>query len=266
MKMNQRVKIVSCFLVAATFASLAATCGAQTVLVDFGSNSSFRGVNVPNPDPNGHFWNSLTPGPFFPDLIDINNNATTVDLGFDTPVGTDSFNGPAGVTTFPNPTPAESAATDIDGAALGNLGVKEAAIDFAASPGGADHRTRFQIQGLDPAKKYSLTLFGSHKFSDNDTTVYSVYTDNTYSTLVASASLDVQMPGSPNLHNRDKVAVISNLSPQASNILYVQFVGSQGGLGYLNDFQLTGVVVPEPGTFVLLAISAAAAAFARRKR
>ncbi len=171
-------------------------------------------------------------------------------MGFDTAVGTDSFNGPAGVTTIP-PTPAEIAATDIDATALGNLGGSwRAAFDFAASPGGADNRTRFQIQQLDPAKRYNLTFFGSHKFSTDDATVYSVYTDNTYSTLVASASLNVQQPGSPNLHNRDKVATIGNLAPQASNILYVQFVGSAGGLGYLNDFQIS--VIPEPSAFLLL--------------
>jgi hypothetical protein len=235
----------------------------QTVLVDFGSANSFRGVNVPAPDPNGHFWNSITPGPFFTNLVDINNSPTTIDLGFDTPVGTDSFNGPAGTTSFPNPTPAEIAATDIDQAALGNLGVKEAAIDFAASPGGADNRTRFQIQQLDPAKRYTLTLFGSHKFSTDDSTVYSVYSDNTYTTLVGTASLNVQQPGSPNLHNRDTVATISNLSPQASNILYVQFVGSNGGLGYLNDFQIS--VVPEPSALLLLACGAAAAFIVRRR-
>jgi hypothetical protein len=243
-------------------AGLAASGKAQTVLVDFGNAGSFRGVTVPSPDANGHFWNSIAPGAFISDMRDINNNPTTIDLGFDTPVGTDSFNGPAGVTSFPNPTAAEIAATDIDTVALGNLGIKEAAIDFAASPGGADNRTRFQIQQLNPAKRYTLTLFGSHKFSDNDATVYSVFTDNTYSTLVASASLNVQTPGSPNLHNRDMVATLSNLSPQASNILYVQFVGSQGGLGYLNDFQITAI--PEPGTLILL--TGAVALVLRRRR
>jgi hypothetical protein len=248
----------------ATVAGLAVSANAQTVLVDFGSDVSFRGVSVPNPDLNGNFWNSLTPGPFFADLIDIDGNATTIDLGFDTPVGTDSFNGPAGATSFPDPTPAEIAATDIDAAALGNLGIKEAAIDFAASPGGANNNTRFQIQGLDPTKTYTLTLFGSHKFSDNDTTVYSVFTDNTYATLVDSASLNVQTPGSPHLHNRDTVATISNLAPQASNILYVQFVGSNGGLGYLNDFQITAV--PEPSALLLMASGVAAVFGLRRRR
>ena len=60
----------------------------------------------------------------------------------------------------------------------------------------------------------------------------------------------MQQPGSPNLHNRDKVATISNLAPQASNILYVQFTGAGGSLGYLNAMQIS--VVPEPSAFLLL--------------
>ena len=212
-----------CERVASLVIAIAMGCGlgvsadAATVLVDFGNNSSFRGVSVVNPDANGNYWNSLFPGVFNTNLIDIDNNATAIDLGFETPVGTDSFNGPAGATSLP-PIAAEVAATDIDAAALGNLGIKEAAFDFAASPGAADNRTRFQIQQLDPAMTYTLTFFGSHKFSTDDATVYSVYTDDTYSTLVASTSLNVQQPGSPNLHNRDTVATISGLSPQASSI------------------------------------------------
>ena len=244
-------------------AGLAASAAAQTVLIDFGSDNSFRGVNVPNTDPNGNRWNSLTPGPFFTDLIDIAGNPTTIDLGFSTGVGTDSFNGPAGATSFPDPTPAEIAATDIDTAALGLLGVKEAAIDFAASPDTADNRTRFEIQQLDPTKKYNLTFFGSHKFSTDDTTVYSVYSDNTYSTLVASRILDVQTPGSPHLHNRDRVARMDGLTPQTGNIFYVQFVGINGSLGYLNDMQIT--TVPEPSSVLLLAGGALALVGVRRR-
>ncbi|MEA2711599.1 MAG: hypothetical protein QOF78_4200 [Phycisphaerales bacterium] len=236
---------------------------AATVLVDFGSNASFRGVSVPNPDVNGNYWNSIVPGAYVLNMIDTGNNATTIDLGFDTGVGTDSYNGPAGPTSFP-PTAAEVAATDIDAAALGNMGIKEAAFDFAASPGSPNNNTRFQIQGLDPTKTYDLAFFGSHKFSDNDTTVYSVFTDSTYTTLVASTSLNVQQPGSPWLHNRDTLATLNNLAPQDSNILYVQFVGSLGGTGYLNDMRISEAV-PEPSGLAICGVAALLAARRRRR-
>lgn len=252
---------VACSVMA--LAGPAPSSSAQTILVDFGGNQSFRGVTAPSPDVHGNHWNSMTPGLFVVNLFDTTGAQTTIDLGFSTPVGTDSFNGPAGVTSFPNPTPAEIAATDIDEVALGILGVKEAAIDFAASPGGADNRTRFEIQQLDPTLTYNLSFFGSHKFSTDDATVYSIFSDNTYTTLVGTATLNVQQPGSPNLHNRDQLATINNVAPQADNILYVEFVGANGGLGYLNAFSITAV--PEPASMILLA-SATGLLMMRRRR
>ena len=260
MKANLCCGRSACFAVAlAIVAGGAIAAQAQTLLLDFGSDTSFRGASVVNPDSNGHYWTSMQPGLFYSNLVDINNVPTGINTGFSTPVGTDSFNGPAGVTTNSPLTPAEIAATDIDAVALGNLGIKAAAVDFAA-----EVNTRFEIQNLNPAKRYALTFFGSHKFSTDDATVYSVYTDNTYSTQVASASLNVQTPGSPNLHNRDTVVTLSNLAPQASNILYVQFTGANGHIGYLNDMQIVGSV-PEPSS-ILLAASCLGLLFGFRRR
>ncbi len=218
---------------------------ASTVLFDFGNNDSFRGASVVNPDQNGNYWNSVRTGLFYQNLIDTTNTPTTIDFGFSTPVGTDSYNGPAGVTSIP-PTPAEIAATDIDAAALGILGVKAACFDYVNSPGGAIH-CRFEIQQLDPAKKYNLTFFGSHKYSTDPATVYSIYSDNTYSTLVASGSLNVVNPD-PNQadkHNRDTTLTLSNISPQTSNILYVDFIGNDDDTGYLNCLALSEVVAAQ---------------------
>jgi hypothetical protein len=231
---------------------LAVSAGAQTVLLDLGNSSSFRGVNVTNPDANGHHWNSVWAGAFYPNIVDINGNATPIDFGFSADGGNDSFNGPAGVTSNP-PTAAEIAATDIDAAALGNLGVKEAVMDFYVS-------SRFQIQQLDPAKRYNITFFGSHKFNNDNTTRYTIYTDGTFTTPVASADLLV---GVDNAHNRDRVVTISNLAPQASNILYVGFAGANGGNGYLNALQITAI--PEPGTMLLLTCAAGLVFVIRRR-
>jgi hypothetical protein len=111
---------------------IASSAMAATVLIDFGNNNSFRGASVPNPDPNGNFWNSLQTGLFYQNLVNTSNSATTIDFGFSTGVGTDSFNGPAALP--PSAPAAEIAATDINTAALGILGVKEAAFDYAATP------------------------------------------------------------------------------------------------------------------------------------
>jgi len=221
--------------------NLAAPVYGATILVDFGSNTSWRGVTTPSPDINGNYWNSVDSFAYFPDMVDINGNATTVDFGFATPGGTDSYNGPAGVTSNPV-TAAEIAATDIDAAALGNLGVNEAAMDFYTN-------STFEIQGLDPTKTYNLTFYGSHKWG-GVTTVYSVYTDNTYTTLVDSVTLDVVDAASLWLHNRDTVVTLTGLAPQTSNILYVQFAGINSTEGYLNAMQI--VEVPEPATLALL--------------
>ena len=213
----------------------------ETILIDFGNASSYRGVDTPSPDENGNFWNSVWNAAYYSDLIDIDGNATAVDFGFASAAGTDSYNGPAGVTSDPI-TQAMIDATDINAAAIGNLGINEAAMDFYVS-------STFEIQGLDPTKTYNLIFFGSHKYSTDDTTVYSVYTDNTYSALVDSANLDVQQTGSPSLHNRDTVAVINDISPQTGNILYIRYIGSNGSLGYLNCMQIeeaSGIIARDP--------------------
>ena len=218
----------------------AAFTNAQTVLIDFGSDTSYRGLSVTNPDDNGNHWNSVQPGLLITDLIDIENNDTTIDLGWDTPVATDSYNGPAGPT---DETTLETDVifTDIDAAALGNLGgALEAAFDFAAGYDGNEHfPVRFQLQGLNAAATYNLTFFGSHSFSDDATTVYTVYTDDTYTTPVATTSLLVADPFFE--PNRDRIATISGVAPQEDDILYIEFVGSTGNGGYLNDMQIEAV-------------------------
>jgi hypothetical protein len=113
---------------------------------------------------------------------------------------------------------------------------------------------------LDPTQKYNLTFFGSHKFNSDDTTRYSIYTDNSYTNLVASVDLVV---GIGNGHNRDQVAVLKNIAPQAGNILYMQVDGANTGSGYLNILALESV--PEPNAVVAL-VGGASLLLGRRRR
>ncbi len=198
---------------------------AGSVLVDFGNNSSFRGTNVVNPDANGNYWNSIWSGAYANNMLDKEGNATTIGLGFSSAGNTDYYNGPSGSSQNP-------AAVVIDAAALGDLGANNAVYDFYAS-------STFSIQGLDPAKTYDLTFYGSRKYTADATTIYTVYTSNDYVTAVTSASLNVRSPTQSWLHNSNTVVTITNVSPQYNNSIWIGFAGSGGGEGYLNALKLS---------------------------
>ena len=190
----------------------------RRILIDFGSSNSYRGASVTSPDGNGNSWNSVWSGAFQADLLDSGGTATPIDLGFDFDGGADSYNGPDGA---------------VDANALGPLGGAANAVnDYYVS-------SRFQLQGLDTGRTYRLTFFGSHKYSDNDATVYRVFSDAGYSALLASVSLNVQSPGFPALHNSNRVAVIDSIQPPADGILRIAFQGSLGGAGYLNAMEVS---------------------------
>ena len=215
------------------------------VLLDFGNNNTFRGASVPNPDPNGNYWNSLQTGVFYQNLVDTKNTPTAINFGFSSGVGTDSYNGPAGDTSAGTPA-SHVADTDIDAAALGILGVKEAAFDFVTNPSDGVP-LRLEIQQLDPTQFYKLTFFGSHKYNAQNTTRYSIFSDASYATLVASVDLVVGVDAA---HNRDQVAVLNHIFPQAGNILFVQVDGAGSGTGYLNSLALESI--PEPSAAIAL--------------
>jgi hypothetical protein len=249
MNANRYLSRAGGLVAAVVIVGLAVPAGAGTLLVDLGNNDSYRGASVTNPDVNGNYWNSVWSGAYYPGLVDIDGNTTAINFGFSAATGTDYYNGPSGPTQDP-------AACVYDAVALGNLGVNEAVYDYYVT-------SRFEIQNLDPSMTYNLTFYGSHAFNDNPTTVYSVYTDNTYTTLVDSATLEVHEPGSPWLHNQDTVVTISNLSPQTDNILYVDFRGLGSGDGYLNAFQID--VIPEPGSLLLVATGCGLVCVVRRR-
>lgn len=277
--MPTSLRLATCSLAALAFALATVTTStarADKVLVDFGSDSSFRGISVASPDANGNTWNSLQPGLLYTGLLNTAGTATTLNLGFSTPVATDSYNGPAGATSFPKPNQSQldAASAAVNLAALGDLGVPQAIIDYAAGPGFPSvtgvtgNVVRFEIQGLDPTQHYDLRFYGAHEFATDSTTVYTVFSDNTYTTPVASGSLLVQDPNSPWMPNPSTTVDLDNLAPQTDNIFYVQFVGLESGSdGYLNALEIsTSAAAPLPEPAAISVLSLPAIALLRRRR
>ncbi len=213
---------------AGAFVLAAPAATAQTVLIDFGADSTYRGASVVNPDPNGNHWTSVDSAQFYADIVGIDGVQTSVDFGFSSATGTDSYNGPAGTAT------SDPSASVYNASALGDLGVDEAVFDYYTD-------STFQIQNLDPLKTYDLTFYGAHKYNEDNVTRYTAYTDGTFSTPIASVDLEV---GVNEAHNTDATVQLTGLSPDALGIIYVGFESASGGfatLGYLNALKVAEV-------------------------
>ncbi|MDF7824129.1 carbohydrate-binding protein [Pontiellaceae bacterium B12227] len=193
----------------------------KKLLVDFGTDGTFRGLSVSRPDLNGNYWNEVGYSPAN-NMVDVGSNSTPFDIVMTSSFGTDSFNGPAGGGNPPDP-----ANTIIDGVALGDLGITNAAYDYFAGV------ETFEIRDLDVSKEYNLSFFGSHKYNTDNITVYSVTDSN--GAVQASANLTVGVGAG---HNSNSVAVIGNVSPEADGTIYVAFVGDSGNSGYLNALRI----------------------------
>lgn len=237
------------------FLAVSSEVGARTFLVDLNSSKGYRGLDPASPDANGNHWNAfphaVTGSSQLNGLVATDGGRSSVDFGSITPFGSDSYNGPAGDTTVGAPSyaldPVKVSATDIDAAALGALGIKEAAFDYIGTvshtnvPTGQSspvNDARFAIQGLDPQITYTLRLFGSRKYADESTTIYEAFSDPAFEYLSAATSLEVQDALAPGNHNRGTVAVLSGIRPSASGAIYLRVRAEGGKQGYLNSMQI----------------------------
>jgi hypothetical protein len=221
-----------------------------SVLIDFGSDTTFRGVTAPSPDTDGNHWNSTGFG-FLGNLVDSTGVATTIDWAPDGLGGVDSFNS-YGLATS-NPVTAgelSSVQTLLDAGSLGVFGLAEVAIDYYVSNNGTSDVGRFQLQQVTEGQLYDLSFFGSHGWEGSQTT-FSVFDDNAYSNLLGSVTITHR--GGNGVGNTTEVGTIQNLlgPSNSNNIFYIQWEGvGTSTQGYLNAMSITAV--PEPSAYALM--------------
>jgi hypothetical protein len=244
-----------------------------TWLLNFGDTNNppnpltpgaLRGLSNPSPDSMGHYWNSLDTNYYVNPVVLTNAagaaTAMTVQFDLSNPAftnaasgfGADDYNGPC---TPLGALPTSASNAVINTAALGYLGYSNAVCNYYVN-------SHFILQGMNPAHQYTLTFFGSHAYNsgtgggpltgDGDpVTVYDVYSDSGYSSLIASTNLCIG-GGYYQDWNTHRLAVIGPIYPSASGAMYIDFVGAQGDLGYLNDMQIVdetaASVPPNPFT------------------
>lgn len=237
-------------LIAAAIGSVAGAASGQLILIDLGTDATFRGFSVPGTDANGNSWNSLDSFVFNTNLVDATGAGTGINLGFSRLEGTDSFNGPlTDASGFGDPSLPGL------GAGLGALAVGEAAVDYFVNP-------RFDLFNLDPSLQYEVTLYGGRKFGDGNTSNYAILSDNSGSAATL-ASLDLDHANAGNfIANTDSV-VSAIVTPGGGGTLTIDVTGgADGGAGYLNALSIR--VIPAPASAALLGLGGLA--IVRRRR
>jgi hypothetical protein len=228
------------------------------------TGGALRGLANPSPDSMGHYWNSLDTNYYVNPVVLTNAagaaTAMTVQFDLSNPAftnaasgfGADDYNGPC---SSAGALPSSASNAVINTAALGYLGYSNAVCNYYVN-------SHFILRGMNPAHEYTLTFFGSHAYNSgggagpaggqgDPLTVYNVYGDSGYSSLIASTNLCVG-GGYFQDWNTHRLAVIGPIYPSASGAMYIDFAGSQGDLGYLNDMQIVddtaATVPPDPFT------------------
>jgi autotransporter-associated beta strand protein len=212
----------------------------QVWLLDFGGSNSYRGASQVGPDANGNVWNSFPPTFYVASLLTSGSATTGAAYAYDSgSATTDSYNGPLG-TAVSNPlTQPEVDSAVIDSAALGLLGGSKAgAVDYQKSNQG-----RFAVKWLNQNLTYDATFFGSFKYAADDTR-FAAFSDGTYATEVAAASLNVGRAG---VYNASRTVTLAGLVPTANDALGRQLTFQYGGAsgttaGYVNSMALYGYI------------------------
>lgn len=225
---------------------------ANTILIDFGASGAgwYGGASVVGADANGNYWNSITSGSYYSNLLDTTGTATTVSgFGFMTGMAFNSYNGPAGATSNPLTQAQINATVFTSGAGI--FGVKEALVDYIATTTSVPS-VRWSIDNLDTSSLYTVKFYGSAKFQNDYATKLRVYSDNTFGlgSLLATATANYQSPTQSWVINTADIGVLSNLTTTGS--LYFEMTGANGGTGIINAMSIETVAIPEPNTYGLL--------------
>ncbi len=194
------------------------------LLLDFGNAALTEG-----PDINGNTWNNVvitSAGSVLANMVDDANNPTDVNLV----LLTGSYATASGALTDPDPN------------LLGDMAIATVTGDYHAQLGSYGYGpTSFQLTGLDPDKKYVLSIYGGRLGNDaNDVRITQFDVQGTVAQLQTTGPI-----GDPNGSfangNDSTILVTDAVAPDVNGVIQVTFEAIEGGIGYLGAMKVEEV-------------------------
>lgn len=212
------------------------------ILIDLGPSNAEDGTPTESPDAFGQHWNNWSPivanvlmnsGEHISNLVDSTGQPTDLRLVF-------------AAATHLSQGIRDGGLLEPDPTLLGRLAVPTATQDYiftekAASDFG-DHGA-FTIEGLDPKARYAMRFFASRNNKQTATTRYTI------TGAAESSSAELQVSGAGIGHdgtyngNDDEIVELTELAPDLSGRLHIDFVPVEQALGSFAYLSLLEIIV-----------------------
>jgi hypothetical protein len=198
------------------------------ILIDLGPSNAEDGAPTTT-DARGLRWNSwypidgdaqVSPGERLSGLVTTTGAATGVELVI---AGGFACNGllHGGLTT--------------PGAALGDLAVASATQDFFYSDG-VDLPGGVYLTGLDPARRYTVRLFGARRSDERRVTTYVVAGAGSQAASLQTSGAGAGQGGAT--LNDARVAEVVEVAPDAAGHLFIDVQRTEGSYAYLSALEI----------------------------
>ncbi|MCO6045062.1 hypothetical protein NG895_14220 [Aeoliella sp. ICT_H6.2] len=247
---------------------LGGSADAASFFIDF-SRTDANGAITASPDSNGNHWNNLASNGFevpvgltLSDLVDTQNNASTIDVETTSVVNGPSFraNGDT-VGGLTNPDPS----------LLGDFAIADATRDYffvegSQNTGNPNDPSGLIFSQLNPDATYDFRFFGTRVTGSYRESRHTVIGGNKteFVTLVTSGT-DVGTDGYDG--NNDTIVEIKGITPDANNEIQYLLSVVQGNYAYISAMEVTETMnVPEPTSALLLGGCGVVAACCWRRR
>jgi hypothetical protein len=205
------------------------------VLIDFSRDDGSNGHDTTSPDANGNYWNNLgtttgtiPQGQSIANLVTVNNTATTIGLTVTS-------------ANFQNNGRNNGGLLAPHYGLLGDFAIGSATEDYIFLNDGTSGITgTMAITGLDPAKKYTFSMFATRN-TDAGTTRTTMYSVSDVNGL-HSVNLQTSGPGAGSTNqpygNDDTIVSLSNLVPDGSGELDLSVSEVNGLFAYIGILEI----------------------------